>query len=250
MNFYSKILQELQDIKSSAEEECTRKLKTSRWLSFTANRSPYTAETAKRNWKQPASDVWIAPKLFLVQNAIPDQAFAKIKLRQQDRLNILLAQEADFLCVEEEKHRILDALEVDFLPEEEASMGRILLVQEVGLLLEEASFHTIDQISLQQFHSQARTVAVDLDKEGSVIFLQDTRFRHLLDPQAVRMISQRCMAQVSVLLPLGVDQEYLGESLGEGEWPAGGAGFAEVEGDSHHLQDFKVWVVVSVSAIT
>ena len=93
-------------------------------------------------------------------------------------------------------------------------------------------------------------MAVDLDQEGSVVFLQDVRFRHRLDPQAVSMISQRCMAQVSVFLPFGVYQESLGESLGEGEWPAGGAGFAVVEGDSNHLQDFKVWVVVSVSAIT
>ena len=146
--------------------------------------------------------------------------------------------------MEEEKNRILRALEVDFLPEEEASMGRILLVQDVGLLFEEASIHTIDQISLQPFHSRERTVAVDLDQEGSVVFLQGALFRHLLDPQAVLMISQRCMAQVSVLLPLGVDRESLGESLAEGEWPAGGAGFAVVEGD------FKVWVVVGVSAIT
>ena len=152
--------------------------------------------------------------------------------------------------MEEEKNRILRAPEVDFLPEEEASMGRILLVQEVGLLFGEASIYIIDQISLQQFHSLERTVAVDLDQEGSVVFLQGALFRHLLDPQAVLMISQRCMAQVSVLLPLGVDREFLGESLGEGEWPVGGAGFAEVEGDSHHLQDFKVWVVVRVSAIT
>lgn len=63
------------------------------------------------------------------------------------------------------------------------------------------------------------------------------------------MISQRCRAGASVPLVLGEARDSLGESL-EGEWPVGGAGFAEVEGASHHFQDFKVWAVVSVSVTT
>ena len=178
---HSKILQELEDYKRSAKEECTSVSRTSKWLSFTAKRSHCTAETARRNWKKPASDVWSALESFPVQNAIPE-ALTKIKILQQDRLIILPVQEVYLLPVEEEKHRILLAQEVDFLREEEASMDRISPAQEVEFLLEEASIHIIDQISSQQFYFLEQTVAVDSDLEGLAVFLQDVRFRHRLDP--------------------------------------------------------------------
>lgn len=154
--------------------------------------------------------------------------------------------------MEEAKHRILRAQEGGFLRVEEASMGRILLAQEVGFLFEEASIRSIDQISSQQFHSPEQTVDVGSDLEGLAVSLQDARFRQHLDRcrnKVVWKISQGCMAGVLAPFHLGVARDSLGESL-EGEWLAEGAGLAEVEGDSHPFQDFKVWVVMSVSAIT
>jgi len=202
-------------------------------LSFSAKRSHYTAETVRRNWKQPASDVCNAVKLFPVRNAIPGGQ-TKIELLYQGRLIILLVQE------------------VDWLPEEGASMHRISRVQEVGFLLEEVSILGIDQISAQQFHSQEQIVAVGSVLEDLVVFLPDVLFQHHLDPcrdKVVLKISQRCMAVASVPFLLGDARDSLGESL-EGEWLAGGAGFAEVEGASHHFQDLEVWAVLIAIAIT
>lgn len=156
-----------------------------------------------------------------------------MELLQQDRLIILVQ-------------------EVDWLPEEEASMHRIPRVEEVGFLLEEVSILGFDQISAQQFHSLEQTVAVGSVLEDLVVFLPEVLFRYHLDPwrdKVVLNISQRCMAVASVPFLLGAARDSLGESL-EGEWLAGGAGFAEVKGASHHFQDLQVWAVLSAIAIT
>ena len=171
-------------------------------------------------------------KLFPVRNAIPGN-HTKIEFFHQDRLIILLVQE------------------VDSLPEEGASMHRISRVQEVGFLLEEVSILAIDQISAQQFHSQDQIVAVASVHEDLVVFLPEVIFRHHLDPRwdKVKMkISPRCIAVASVPFILGAARDSFAESL-EGEWLAGGAGFAEVEGASHHFQDLEVWAVLIVIAI-
>lgn len=131
-------------------------------------------------------------------------------------------------------------------------MHRISRVQEVGFLLEEVSILGIDQISAQQFHSQEQIVAVGSVLEDLVVFLPDVLFQHHLDPRrdkVVLKISQRCMVVASVPFLLGEARDSLGESL-EGEWLAGGAGFAEVEGASHHFQDLEVWAVLIAIAIT
>lgn len=173
--------------------------------------------------------------MFLVQNAIPE-AYTKSEFLQQGPLIILFVQE------------------VEWLPEEGASKLYISnsRAQEVGFLLEEVSIRSIDQISAQQFHSQEQTVAVGSVLEDLAAFLQDVLFRHHLDPcrdKVVLKISQRCMAVASVPFLLGAARDSLEESL-EGEWPAGGVGFAVVEGASHHFQDLEVWAVLTVIAIT
>ena len=131
-------------------------------------------------------------------------------------------------------------------------MHRISRVQEVGFLHEEVLILGIDQISAQQFHSQDQIVAVASVHEDLVVFLPEVLFRHHLDPcwdKVVLKISLRCMAVASVRFLLGAARDSLGESL-EGGWLAGGAGFAESEGASHHFQDLEVWAVLIVIAIT
>lgn len=173
--------------------------------------------------------------MFPVQNAIPE-AYTKSKFLQQGCFIIRPVQE------------------VDWLPEEGASKLHISnsRAQEVAFLLEEVSIHSIDQISAQQFHSREQTVAVGSVLEDLAVFLQDVHFRHHLDPcrdKVVSKISQRCIAAASVPFLLGAARDSLGESL-EGAWLAGGAGFAAVEGASHHFQDLEVWAVLIVIAIT
>ena len=131
-------------------------------------------------------------------------------------------------------------------------MHRISRVQEVGFLLEEVSILSIDQISAQQFHSQEQTVAVGSVLEDLAVFLPDVPFRHHLDPCRVKVelkVSRRCIVMASDPFLLGAARDSLRDSL-EGEWLAGGAGFAEVEGASHHFQDLEVWAVLIAIAIT
>lgn len=132
-------------------------------------------------------------------------------------------------------------------------MHRISRAQEAGFLLEEVSILAIDQISVQQFHSQDQIMAVALIHEDLVVFLPEVLFRHHLDPfcdKVVLKIAQRCMAVALVPFLLGAALDSLGESL-EGEWLAGGAGFTEVEGASHHFRDLEwAWAVLIVIAIT
>lgn len=121
----------------------------------------------------------------------------------------------------------------------------------MGFLLEEVSILGIDQISAQQFHSQDQIVAVASVHEDLVVFVPEVHIRHHLDPcwdKVVLKISPRCMAAALVPFLLGAARDSLGESL-EGEWLAGGAGFAEVEEASHHFQDLEVWAVLIVTAI-
>ena len=173
--------------------------------------------------------------LLPVRNATGN--YTRIELLHQDRLIIRLVQE----------------VEVDSLPEQGASMHahRISRVQGVGFLLEEVSILGIDQISAQQFRSQEQIVAVALVHEDLVVFLPEALFRHHLDPcwdKVVLKISQRFMAVASVPFLLVAAWDSLGESL-EGGGLAGGAGFAEVEGASHHFQVLEVWAWAVLIAI-